>query len=164
MRNRPLRSVTSMPPSGRNARLHGCESPVATAVTRTGNSEVKSVTGSDGNGGEAARAAFCAPTVEPSDARTMTRPNASRFSISRIVTTCPAFRHKYQSPLRVGAVARERVRLTDFARHPACFIERSRSACARLTGGRRRLDSPGPEILGCICLAGRADEYRRAFE
>ena len=50
-----------------------------------GSSEVKSVTGSDGNGGEAARADFCAPTVVPSDARTMTRPHASRFCISRIV-------------------------------------------------------------------------------
>jgi len=46
---------------------------------------VKSVTGSDGNGGEAARAGFCAPTVVTSDARTMTRPTASRFCMSRIV-------------------------------------------------------------------------------
>ncbi len=34
MRSRPGRSVTSMLPSGRNARLHGCERPLVTTLTR----------------------------------------------------------------------------------------------------------------------------------
>ena len=34
MRSRPGRSVTSMPPSGRNAIAHGCESPLVTTLTR----------------------------------------------------------------------------------------------------------------------------------
>src|SRR5688500_3904292 len=33
-RRRPARSVTSMPPSGRSARPHGCSRPLATTVTR----------------------------------------------------------------------------------------------------------------------------------
>src|SRR5262245_14726539 len=102
MRSRPLRSVTSivapLAPSevegsdpgeveglGRNATLHGCESPVATADTRTWSSEVKSVTGRGGIGGDAARADFWASAVEPIETRATRRPSANRLSIPRIV-------------------------------------------------------------------------------
>ncbi len=52
IRRRPSRSVTRMLPSGKKARLHGCESPVATGTTRIGSSDEKNVCGSAGTGGD----------------------------------------------------------------------------------------------------------------
>ena len=50
-RSLPMRSVTSIVPSGRNAMLHGFSSPRATADTRTRMpSAVSSTTGSAGSG------------------------------------------------------------------------------------------------------------------
>ena len=43
MRKRPSLSVTRMFPSGRNARLHGCDKPVTTGTTRIGSSDEYSV-------------------------------------------------------------------------------------------------------------------------
>ena len=64
IRSRPSRSVTRMSPSGRNARLHGCESPVATGTTRIGSSDEKNVCGS---------AAAAVTNAAPARTRTMQR-------------------------------------------------------------------------------------------
>ncbi len=52
IRSLPPRSVTSRPPSGRNARLHGWDSPFATTTTRMScPSAVWYTTGLSGSGG-----------------------------------------------------------------------------------------------------------------
>src|SRR4030095_8541376 len=73
MRSRPARSVTRILPSGRNARLHGCDSPVTTGTTRIGSSAEKNVCGSDGGDGDDR-----APCAQAKDvvATTIVRANA----------------------------------------------------------------------------------------
>ncbi len=57
IRSRPGRSVTSISPVGRNARLHGLTRPEATTETRTFCTDVSNTCGSGGSGGELRAAA-----------------------------------------------------------------------------------------------------------